>query len=98
MIRSKRSDDSDGKKRKNSKKENSNFIVRKRIIFDDNKYKELDADLESGDPLVFEDTKKYTDRIVATQKKSGLKDAVATAYGKTSGNDLVVACMDISTS
>jgi acetyl-CoA carboxylase carboxyl transferase subunit beta len=66
------------------------------IIFDDNKYKELDADLESGDPLEFEDTKKYVDRIIATQKKSGLKDAVATAYGKTSGNYLVVACMDFA--
>ena len=45
---------------------------------------------------MFEDTKKYTDRIAATQKKSGLKDAVASAYGKSSGNDLVVACMDFA--
>lgn len=66
------------------------------IIFDDNKYQLLDADLVSGDPLHFEDTKKYTERIVATQKKTGLKDAVSTAYGKTSGNDLVVACMDFA--
>lgn len=66
------------------------------IIFDDNKYKELNADLESGDPLGFEDTKKYVDRLAATQKKSGLTDAVATAYGKTSGNNLVVACMDFA--
>ncbi len=27
------------------------------IIFDDNKYQELDTELESGDPLSFEDTK-----------------------------------------
>ncbi len=66
------------------------------IIFDDNKYKELNAELESGDPLNFEDTKKYTDRVAASQKKTGLKDAVATAYGKTSGHELVVACMDFS--
>ena len=66
------------------------------IIFDDNKYKELDKDLESGDPLNFEDTKKYTDRVAAGQKKSGLKDAVATAVGNTSGHKIVVACMDFA--
>lgn len=66
------------------------------IIFDDNKYKELDADLESGDPLEFEDTKKYADRIVAAQKKSKLKDAVSTAFGKINGEPLVVAAMDFS--
>ncbi len=66
------------------------------IIFDENKYKELDPNLESGDPLEFEDTKKYTDRIVEAQKKSKLKDAVSTAYGKMNGEPLVVAAMDFS--
>ncbi len=66
------------------------------IIFDDNKYKELDADLKSGDPLEFEDTKKYADRIKETIKKTGLNDAVSTAYGKTSGQEIVVACMDFA--
>lgn len=64
------------------------------IIFDDAKYKELDKNLTSADPLEFEDTKKYVDRIESTMKKTELNDAVATAYGKTSGHDLVVACMD----
>ena len=66
------------------------------IIFDDNKFKELDAKLTSKDPLKFEDTKKYSDRLVAAQKKTGLKDAVRTAVGKSLGNNLVVACMDFS--
>jgi acetyl-CoA carboxylase carboxyl transferase subunit beta len=66
------------------------------IIFDDNKYKELDKDLKSGDPLEFEDTKKYTDRVADTIKKTGLNDAVACAYGNTSGQPLVVACMDFA--
>jgi acetyl-CoA carboxylase carboxyl transferase subunit beta len=66
------------------------------IIFDENKYKELDPDLESGDPLEFEDTKKYTDRIVEAQQKSKLKDAVSTAFGKINGEPLVVAAMDFS--
>ena len=67
-----------------------------KILFDNNKYKELNPNLTSGDPLNFEDTKKYTDRIVATQKKSDLKDAVRTASGKIDKQDVVIACMDFS--
>ncbi|WP_178990179.1 acetyl-CoA carboxylase, carboxyltransferase subunit beta [Winogradskyella schleiferi] len=66
------------------------------ILFDDNKYKELDANLTSKDPLKFEDTKKYPDRLKAAQEKTNLKDAVRTAVGKSNGEDLVVACMDFS--
>lgn len=64
------------------------------ILFDDNKFKELDANLTSKDPLKFEDSKKYVDRLKAAQEKTGLKDAVRTAVGKSKGKDLVIACMD----
>jgi acetyl-CoA carboxylase carboxyl transferase subunit beta len=66
------------------------------IIFDKGQYTELDENLTSGDPLNFEDTKKYTDRIVATQKSTGLKDAIRTAKGKLDGMDFVIAAMDFS--
>ncbi|MEQ9465936.1 MAG: acetyl-CoA carboxylase, carboxyltransferase subunit beta [Ekhidna sp.] len=66
------------------------------ILFDDNKFTELDADLSSGDPLKFEDTKKYPDRIKSTQKKTQLKDAVRSATGKMNGLNLVVSCMDFA--
>ncbi len=66
------------------------------ILFDDNKFTELDAKLSSKDPLRFEDTKKYVDRLKSAQKKTGLKDAVRTAIGKSMGKDLVVVCMDFS--
>ena len=66
------------------------------ILFDKNKYKELDANLTSKDPLQFEDKKKYTDRLKAAQGKTNLKDAVRTAVGKSNGNDLVIACMDFT--
>ncbi len=66
------------------------------ILFDDQKYTELDADLTSGDPLKFEDTKKYVDRVAATQKSTGLKDAIRTAVGKMDGHDFVIAAMDFS--
>jgi acetyl-CoA carboxylase carboxyl transferase subunit beta len=66
------------------------------ILFDDNKFKELDAGLESKDPLKFVDTKKYPERLKAAQEKTDLKDAVRTAVGKSKGKDLVVACMDFA--
>ena len=66
------------------------------ILFDDNKFKELDANMTAKDPLKFVDTKKYTDRLKDAQEKSKLKDAVRTAVGKSFGKDLVVACMDFS--
>lgn len=65
-----------------------------KILFDNNEFKELDKDLSSKDPLKFEDTKKYVDRLEEAQKKTGLKDAVRTAVGKSKGNNLVIACMD----
>jgi acetyl-CoA carboxylase carboxyl transferase subunit beta len=66
------------------------------ILFDNNEFTELDKDMVSGDPLKFIDTKKYTDRIVETSKKTGLKDAIKTAYGKIDEQNLVIACMDFS--
>ncbi|MGB1040660.1 MAG: acetyl-CoA carboxylase, carboxyltransferase subunit beta [Flavobacteriales bacterium] len=66
------------------------------IIFDDNKFTELDKDMTAKDPLKFTDTKSYKVRLESSKKKSELKDAVRTGYGKTSGQPLVVACMDFA--
>jgi acetyl-CoA carboxylase carboxyl transferase subunit beta len=65
------------------------------ILFDHD-FKELDKNMTSKDPLKFEDTKKYADRIKTTIEKTGLKDAVRTAVGKSKGNDVVICCMDFS--
>lgn len=64
------------------------------ILFDDHKYKEIAPNLTSGDPLGFVDTKKYSDRIKDTIKKSGLKDACRTAVGKIEGRETVISAMD----
>jgi len=66
------------------------------ILFDDNEFTELDKNLTSKDPLGFVDKKKYVDRLKDAQEKTGLKDAVRTAVGKSMGNELVIACMDFS--
>lgn len=67
-----------------------------KILFDNNTFEEINPNLTSADPLEFTDTKKYTDRIQATQKSTNLKDAIRTAVGKVDSQDLVVACMDFS--
>lgn len=64
------------------------------ILFDRNKFTELDADMSSADPLEFVDSKPYPSRIAAAQKKANLKDAVRTAVGKVNGTDMVISCMD----
>ena len=63
------------------------------ILFD-GKFNELDKTMRSKDPLDFEDTKKYKDRLKEAQKKTDLYDAVRCAVGKSKGRELVVACMD----
>jgi acetyl-CoA carboxylase carboxyl transferase subunit beta len=70
-----------------------------KILFDNGKatkFKELNSNLAPADPLKFEDTKKYIVRIKDSQKKTGLKDAIATAYGTINKQDIVIACMDFS--
>lgn len=66
------------------------------ILFDNNKFTELDENMESADPLKFVDTKAYPDRIKSTQKKVELKDAVRSAYGKMNGIEITVSCMDFN--
>jgi acetyl-CoA carboxylase carboxyl transferase subunit beta len=66
------------------------------IFFDNNKFLELNESLTSKDPLKFEDTKKYPDRLKAAQEKTKLNDAVRTAVGKSFGKDLVIAAMDFA--
>ena len=64
------------------------------ILFDNNKFQELNENLTSGDPLNFVDTKKYVDRLVDTVNKTGLTDAIRTAVGKVDKQNLMIACMD----
>jgi acetyl-CoA carboxylase carboxyl transferase subunit beta len=66
------------------------------ILFDKNKFTELDKSMTSADPLEFVDTKAYPDRIAASKEKTALKDAVRTAYGKMDELDVTIGCMDFS--
>ncbi|MFT6054507.1 MAG: acetyl-CoA carboxylase carboxyl transferase subunit beta [Roseivirga sp.] len=66
------------------------------ILFDKNKFTELDPNISSGDPLKFVDSKPYPKRIVETQAKTQLTDAVRSAHGKMNGIDIVISCMDFA--
>jgi acetyl-CoA carboxylase carboxyl transferase subunit beta len=66
------------------------------ILFDNNEFIELDANLTSKDPLKFEDNKKYSERLKEVMDKTKLKDAIRTGIGKSKGKDLVVSCMDFA--
>jgi len=64
------------------------------ILFDNNKFVELEGHIKSKDFLKFEDSKKYIDRLKDAHKKTGLYDAIRIAVGKSKGCEIVVACMD----
>jgi acetyl-CoA carboxylase carboxyl transferase subunit beta len=66
------------------------------MLFDGGECTQLDVNMRSGDPLEFVDTKAYPERITSTIKKTGLNDAVATAYGKMNELNVTIACMDFN--
>ena len=56
-------------------------IDRVRHCLDEGTFEEWDAGLAPKDPLEFKDKKSYADRIVAEQKRTGLRDAALTGTG-----------------
>lgn len=66
------------------------------ILFDNEKYKELDEKVESFDFLGFKDTKAYSDRLKEVKAKTKLTDSVRCATGKVNNTEMVISCMDFS--
>lgn len=64
------------------------------ILFDNDEYTELFANILSKDLLGFVDLKPYKDRLADTYRKTDVHDSITVAHGKVNGYDLVVACMD----
>lgn len=64
------------------------------MLADRGSFQEQDAQLSSGDPLRFVDSKPYPARIAAAQAKSGHKDAVLTGTASIAGVPIVLAVMD----
>ncbi|MEL7185057.1 MAG: acetyl-CoA carboxylase, carboxyltransferase subunit beta [Pseudomonadota bacterium] len=72
--------------------------ARKRLEFflDPDSQQELAGNLEPEDPLKFKDSKRYKDRIVAAQKKTGEKDALVSVAGNLHGRPVVVCAFEFS--
>ena len=66
------------------------------IFFDNNEYNILFGNLVASDPLRFSDTKSYPQRIKEAQNKTGLKDAISVAFGRSKGKNITIASMDFS--
>ena len=60
-------------------------------FLDDDSGEELGAELGPVDALQFKDQKKYADRIKASQKNTGERDALVAVHGRLHGHD-VCAC------
>lgn len=64
------------------------------ILFDEGVFTEINPSLSPGDPLTFEDTKKYPFRIKSSQEKTHLSEAIRTAHGMIEENEVMVDVMD----
>ena len=64
------------------------------LVIDEGTFVETDAEMSSVDFLKFKDSKKYTDRIKAAEKKQGKGDAIITGSGLMNGQEVVVAVFD----
>lgn len=64
------------------------------ILFEESVFTEINPDLFPADPLKFEDTKKYPDRIKSSQEKTQMVEAIRTAYGLINEMEVMVDVMD----
>jgi len=64
------------------------------ILFDQNRYTETHKNLKSLDPLSFQDTKKYIDRLKDAELKTSFKEAISTAYGNINSHPIAIAAMN----
>jgi acetyl-CoA carboxylase carboxyl transferase subunit beta len=73
-----------------------NAHMRLDSLFDEGSTQELWAGMEPTDPLKFRDSKKYRDRIVAAQKKTGDRDALLAMSGRLKGRALVAVAFEFA--
>tara|TARA_B100001758_G_scaffold234163_1_gene233112 strand:- start:92 stop:940 length:849 start_codon:yes stop_codon:yes gene_type:complete len=76
--------------------ENINSSEYFKILFDNQKYKELFSNIKSIDPLSFVDTKKYTERLKNAVKKSNINEAISIGVGKLYKKEILIACMNFN--
>ncbi|HTR03231.1 MAG TPA: acetyl-CoA carboxylase, carboxyltransferase subunit beta [Thermoanaerobaculia bacterium] len=67
---------------------------RLRMLFDDEEYVELEANLRSADPLRFRDGKKYRDRLREAEDAVGPSDALVLGSGTLEGMPVLIGAME----
>jgi acetyl-CoA carboxylase carboxyl transferase subunit beta len=65
-------------------------------LLDPDSFDPLFEDLTSTDPLNFTDREAYAERLVKSQEKTGLKDAVIVGTGRIEGKGICLAIMDFT--
>ncbi|MEL6710393.1 MAG: acetyl-CoA carboxylase, carboxyltransferase subunit beta [Pseudomonadota bacterium] len=66
------------------------------LFLDPEPREELGIEIQPGDPLRFKDSKKYKDRLVVSQKKTGERDALVVLRGKLKSQPIVAAAFEFS--
>jgi acetyl-CoA carboxylase carboxyl transferase subunit beta len=69
-------------------------LERIELLADPGSFNEKYSSIVAKDPLEFNDTKPYKDRVKEAQKETGLKDAVVTGTAKIAGVSVALAAMD----
>ena len=67
---------------------------RLRMLFDDERYTELDGNLRSADPLKFRDSKKYRDRLRDAEENVGGSDAIMVGSGTLEQIPVLIGAME----
>ncbi len=67
---------------------------RLRMLFDDEKYVEMDTGLRSSDPLKFRDSKKYRDRLRDAEASVGPSDAIVITSGSLEEIPVLIGAME----
>jgi acetyl-CoA carboxylase carboxyl transferase subunit beta len=66
------------------------------LLFDGGRFERIPTPRVPHDPLKFKDSKKYVDRLTASQKKTREADAIQIASGTIGGKRAVVAAFDFA--
>jgi|SRR5690625_1613365 len=68
--------------------------ARVELLTDENTFEQWSGGLQPADPLEFQDTETYPERVARFQKKQGRNDAILTGGGLLEGEPVGVAVMD----
>jgi len=66
------------------------------LIVDEGSFIETNAEITSGDPILFKDTIPYRERITENRKNSNINDAIITGDATVKGYPIIVGIMDFS--